>query len=121
MIATVAEPMLQTELWVSFVSLLRSYVAAANLDLHEHARVIQAESSAAIVDGNTRLEMRFHPDTGKVIWEKRIDTFATAEGGFDLLPGGTIEIEGSVKDLDHVAIELVALATQPGSRGKEIR
>jgi hypothetical protein len=106
--------MLETELWQSFVSLLRSYAAAANLNLEEHARVEQAETSAALIAGDTRLELRFDPETSTVNWRMQSSADQPITGSFAFLPEGTIDINGRVQDLDHVAIELVAKATGQG-------
>ena len=63
MSALAADPMmrttLETELWLSFVSLLRSYAAAANLNLREPAVVEEAGDHVIIAAGTTRLVMRF--------------------------------------------------------------
>lgn len=104
--------MIETELWLSFVSLLRSYAAAANLNLREPAVVEEAEDLVSITAGKTRLVMRF--DAGKVTWEKHGVGSETATGSFEFLPEGTIAIGGKVQDLDHVAIEFIASVTHGG-------
>ncbi len=104
------ETTLETELWLSFVSLLRSYAAAANLNLREPAVVEEAGDHVIIAAGTTRLVMRFA--AGEVSWE-RIGTEA-AVGSFEFLPEGTIAIHGKVQDLDHVAIEFIASVTHSG-------
>jgi hypothetical protein len=108
--ALAADPMIEIELWASFVSLLRSYVAAANLNLGEQALVEEAGYVVAIIAGTTRLAMRF--DAGKVTWEKT-GTEAVS-GKFEFLPEGRIAIRGNVLDLDHVAIDFVASVTHGG-------
>ena len=63
MSAPAVASMLETELWLSFVSLLRSYAAAANLNLEEHARIEHGETSATLIAGATRLELHFDSET----------------------------------------------------------
>ena len=101
MTALAADPMIETELWASFVSLLRSYAAAANLNLREPVRVEEAGDRVVVVAGTTRLTMRF--DAGKVSWEKT----GGEAGSFEFLPEGKIAVGGQVLDLDHVAIEFI--------------
>ncbi len=50
--------MLETELWLSFVSMLRSYAAAASLHSPE-IDVASSENSVAITASDVRLEMQF--------------------------------------------------------------
>lgn len=114
MTAPAVASMLETELWLSFVSLLRSYAAAANLNLEEHAQIEHAETSAALIAGPARLELRFNPETSSVTWAKSAPAHPRITGSFAFLPEGTIAIGGKIQDLDHVAIELVAKATGLG-------
>ena len=107
------EPMLSAELWASFVSLLRSYAAAASLSLPEPAEVSEAAHAVVLVCRSTRIEMRFDPHTAEVSWQR----FAGADrqtGSFTILPEGSIAIAGHIRDLDHVAIEFVASVTHGG-------
>jgi len=123
MTATAAEPMneslpeptLESELWFSFVSLLRSYTAAAGLNLDAMPHVEEAENSVAIVATGVRTEMQFDPATRRVEFQMRNDvgTLLTS-GSFEILLDGTIEIGGTTKDLDHAAIDFVQLALDPG-------
>jgi len=106
--ALAADPMIETELWASFVSLLRSYAAAANLNLREPVRVEEAGDRVVVVAGTTRLTMRF--DAGKVSWEKT----GGEAGSFEFLPEGRIAVDGQILDLDHVAIEFIAAAIDSG-------
>jgi hypothetical protein len=109
---------LQAELWLSFVSVLRSYAAASNLNLPGHARIEEANDSLAIVAPESRLEMRFDPDTGKVRWHKRAKSCSPVAGTFEFLPQGAIAIDGTTKDLDHVAIDFIASVTGHASGGR---
>ncbi len=112
--AAATEPMLETELWGSFVSLLRSYVAAANLNLDQHARIEGAGNSIAIVASESHLTMEFNPQTSEVSCRPRCGSSASISSTFEFLPEGTIHIDGAVKDLDQVAIDLVASAMHRG-------
>jgi hypothetical protein len=105
--------MLQTEFWVSFVSLLRSYAAAANLNRHQHAHIDEATHSATIVAGQPSLAMHFDPETGKVKWQKHNASHDPTIGTFEFQAEGNIAIAGINKDLDHVAIDIIDLASKP--------
>ncbi|MGB9030033.1 MAG: hypothetical protein WCC27_07940 [Acidobacteriaceae bacterium] len=109
--------MLETELWLSFVSLLRSYAAAANLNLEEHARIEHGETSAALIAGDTRLEMIFDPETGTVTWAMSAPPQPPITGSFAFLPEGTVNIDGTIKDLDHAAIDFVAVVANQRGKG----
>jgi len=106
-----AQPMLQTELWLSFLSLLRSYAAAASL--HSGAvHVATTENSATLTAGNAQLAMTFDPDSSQVSWTQHTPSQAPITGSFELLPEGAIAINGATKDLDHAAIDFIDLASQ---------
>jgi hypothetical protein len=106
---------LKVELWLSFVSLLRSYAAASNLNRSHHARIEEANDFVAIAVAASRLEMHFASDTGQVRWRKQSESAGPVAGTFDFLPEGAISVDGATQDLDRVAIEFVQLATTPGS------
>ena len=111
MSATVtAEPMLQTELWVSFVSMLRSYAAAASLHAGD-VDVTTAENAVTIVFGRTHLEMRFDPESSRIVWTKRTGSRLPLDGSFTIAPEGSVRIDGASKDLDHAAIDFIASVT----------
>ena len=105
--------MLQTELWVSFVSMLRSYAAAASLHAGE-VKVSMTENSATIAFGSTRLDMQFAPDSSEVKWTMHTASQAPVTGSFTMLADGTIRINGTMKDLDHAAIDFIASVTAEG-------
>ena len=111
--------MLETELWLSFVSLLRSYAAAANLNLEEHARIEHAGNSFSIVASAARLELLFDPETRTVSWQMRRDAAHPITGSFAFLPAGAVNINGTIKDLDHAAIDFVAAVTEQRGKGTE--
>ena len=107
-----AEPVIEAELWASFVSLLRSYAAAANLNLGEPVRVEEDGDAVAVVVGTARIVMRFDAENGPVIWERT--GREAASGSFEFLPEGMIAIGGNTQDLDHVAIEFITALSQAG-------
>ena len=109
--------MLETELWLSFVSLLRSYAAAANLNLEEHARIEHGGNSISIVASAARLELVFNPETSIVTWQKTAPAHDPIGGSFAFLPEGTLNINGTIKDLDHAAIDFVAAVTVQRGKG----
>jgi len=103
--------MIETELWVSFVSLLRAYAAAAgvnNENVWVHAN--ERKNSVTISAFAVQIEMRFDPTSGGGTWEKRVamQGVSASSGTFAIQRAGTILINGAVKDLDHAAIELIA-------------
>jgi hypothetical protein len=111
--------MLETELWLSFVSLLRSYAAAANLNLEEHARIEHGETSISIVASAARLELLFNPETSIVTWQRSPPAHDPIGGSFAFLPEGTVNINGTIKDLDHAAIDFVAAVTEQRGKGTQ--
>ena len=117
MIAT-AEPMLQTELWVSFVSMLRSYAAAASLHAGEIA-VRSSETDVTIEAADVVLTMRFDPRSSVVNWTKRgpVHT-AASHGTFEIHPDGVLSVDGVRRDLDHAAIDFIASITEGAKRGR---
>lgn len=115
MTAAAAEPMLQTELWVSFVSMLRSYAAARSLHAGEIG-VAVTEYAVTIAAGASQLDMQFDPDSSQVIWSRRTASHAPIAGSFSLDPEGRVSIDGAAKDLDHAAIDFIASITE-GAKG----
>lgn len=110
-----AGAMLSVELWISFTSLLRGYVAAASLNFDASAEVVATENSISISAGRTRLEMQYQPATGAGNWSLRGSSQAM-QGRFALLPDGRIELDGSTLDLDHAAIDFAAALTQAAAQ-----
>ncbi len=115
MIDTVAEPMIETELWMSFVSMLRSYAAAASLHAVE-VRVVFSANTVEVAARDAQLEMNFDPDSSLVRWTKRTGP-DVASGSFSIEPGGTLSIDGASRDLDHAAIDFIASVTDSAKGG----
>jgi len=109
--ATAEETMLLTELWLSFASVTRSYAAAAG----PATEVTATENSILVISGAAQLAMTLDPQSGTGNWHIQRAGATTAEGAFALLPEGRIELEGRALDLDHAAIDFVALVKQAGN------
>jgi hypothetical protein len=109
-------PRLSAELWLSFVSMLRSYAAAASLHAGE-VKVAANENEVTLAAGDVKLAMRFDPETSAVSWTKREAAGEATQGRFELTSDGTVEIHGVQRDLDHAAIDWIASVTPKGGRG----
>jgi hypothetical protein len=97
-----------TELWISFASLLCSYTAARSLNDEESADVAQKGDSIRIVAGNAAMELTRDPHDSIGSWSLSSGMGQQTRGRLALLPEGRIDIDGTVLDLDHAAIDLVA-------------
>jgi hypothetical protein len=116
-----SETVLAGELWLSFRSVLRSYVAAANLRSEEAARVEWSEKDVTLTGANASLNLRLDLASGRGSWHLHAAGIETAHGKFELLPEGTLELDGKVQDLDHAAIDFVHRLTQASSSQGEAR
>lgn len=108
MSALAVEPALAAELWVSFVSLVRSYAGVAGLHGGAAVEVSVAEDSVRLSAGAVECTMRFEPESSAVIWTLREAEHEAAAGRFELRPDGRIEQEGRAQEMDSVAIDMVA-------------
>ena len=105
--------MIETELWLSFASMLRSYAAAASLHAGEvHLR--STEDSVTISTRAAQIELHFDPESGIATWAKLAEHQAAVRGSFEFVPEGGIRMDGATKDLDHAAIDFVASVTAEG-------
>ena len=106
--------MIEAELWVSFVSMLRAYAAAASLDAGDAGKVrVQSKGETVTISAFAcQIEMRFATETGEGVWEKRLAGRPVYPGTFSIEPDGRMRIGGAVKDLDHATIDLIASVTQ---------
>ena len=96
-----------TELWISFASLLRSYAAARSLN-DESAEVTLKGDSIRIVAGNAAMQLTLDPHNASGTWSLSSGAVPRRQGRLALLPEGRIDIDGTVLELDHAAIDLVA-------------
>ncbi len=115
------ETKLAGELWLSFRSVLRSYAAAASLQSEEAARIAWTESDVTLTGAKASLELKLDLASGRGSWHLHVAAEEAAHGRFDLLPEGTIDINGKVKDLDHAAIDFVDLVTRADKNQGESR
>jgi hypothetical protein len=119
------EAALGAELWVSFVSLLRSYAGVAGLHGGDPVDVRTAGGSVVLSAGALECTMRFALESGAVVWTLREAEQEKAAGRFVLLPDGKIEQDGVVQEMDSVAIDMVARvrdrARARGQSGREGR
>jgi hypothetical protein len=106
--AVALEPALAAELWVSFVSLVRSYAGVAGLHGGLSVDVAVAGNSIDLSAGAVGCMMRFEPESGATVWTLREVEQEKAAGRFALLPNGKIEQDGKVQEMDSVAIDMVA-------------
>ena len=99
---------LTLELWVSFVSLVRSYAGVAALHGGDSVDVTVAGNSVALTADLVECSMRLAQRTGMVSWNLCEVTEEMAAGRFVLLPEGRIRQDEAVQDMDTVAIDMVA-------------
>lgn len=100
---------LASELWLSFAGLVRAYAASAALNANVLVEVVATEDAVAVMAGQARLALRINAAAGSGEWELRTASTTSAHGRFALLPEGRIELDGAETELDHAAIDLVAL------------
>ena len=125
MSAVAVEPELTTELWISFVSLVRSYAGVAGLHGGDSVDVTVAGNSVVLTADLVECSIRLARRTGVICWNLREITQEMAAGRFVLLPDGKIEQDGVVQEMDSVAIDMVARvrdrARARGQSGREGR
>ena len=108
--------MLESELWVSFVSLLRSYTAAAQLSSGDTVQFEETENSITAASGHARFDMQCDLRTGAGNWQLRSDHEGKMQGRFQLLHDGRIALDDKTLDLDHAAIDFAAALQAAASR-----
>jgi hypothetical protein len=102
------ETAVTAELWVSFVSLVRSYAGVAGLHGGDSVDVTVAGTSVVLCTDLVECSMRLARRTGTVSWILREVTREMAAGRFELRPDGKIEQDGQSQEMDSVAIDMVA-------------
>ena len=113
----VEESMLATELWVSFGSLVRSYAAAASLNLGEPAEVAIDGNQIEAAAGAAVLSIQYDPGSRRGSWLLRAaGSGQESSGEFELLPDGRVSLDGRTIDLDHAAIDFAAALMQAAAR-----
>jgi hypothetical protein len=104
-VAQPSAPVVREELWTSFASLLRSYVAAHGLQHlgEDTAHVEIGGSDILIRRGQKVMELRLDFATGAGIWKLN----GKPDGRFKLLEEGVIQLEDeSVEQMDLAAERL---------------
>lgn len=99
--------MIEAELWVSFASVLRSYVAAASLNAEAAFTVDSTQNSISIASGGAVLAMQVDPQNGAGYWQLT-GSVTAMQGRFILLHDGRVALDGKMLDLDHAAIDFAA-------------
>ena len=90
------------EIWGSFVSLLRSYAAAAG-----ETYTVQSSSDWATVEHQPNaVRFCFSPQTGKAVWRKVCPGWE-ARGDFQINDDGTFQLDEGQKELDMSVIDWI--------------
>jgi hypothetical protein len=112
--AAVAEPMIEAELWVSLVSLLRAYAAAAEAHGGMATRVEAAENTITLTASRVTLSVECDLRSGVGTRTLRRGAVELARASFRLLADGRLEQGSEELDLDHAAIDWVAELMRAG-------
>ncbi|MGA7521784.1 MAG: hypothetical protein WBW84_04845 [Acidobacteriaceae bacterium] len=113
------ESALATELWISFVSLVRSYAGVAGLHGGDGVDVVVSGDSVQLSAGRVECMMRLAEESGAVVWSLRDDLRELAAGRVELRPDGRIEQDGTDQEMDSVAIDMVArVRDRAGKEGR---
>ena len=112
--ATAPDIRVAAELWTSFVSLLRSYSAAASLNGTPHEVTDRGDGFVAVQAGTERLSLMFRAERA---------TVACIAGGacgctyfseeFTFLEDGSMSSTHGMQELDDVVIELLRKLSNP--------
>jgi hypothetical protein len=125
MLRSASKSDVRTELWGSFVSLLKSYAAAASMHGTEHGVLVLSENIVNIFATRGTMKISYHPTLGRGVWQlfRGTDRHQDAEqpeqldqGSFDLNLDGTMTLDGNTVEMDLAAIQLIAALTHAASR-----
>jgi hypothetical protein len=105
--------MLESELWVSFTSLLRSYFAVGSGEV-PGASIQVSEQSVMLVSGQAMLAFECDSQSGAGKWSLQRGEDSVKNGRFTLTADGRIAVDGVTIELDHAAIDFVAELMQAG-------
>jgi hypothetical protein len=105
----------RAELWRSFVSLLRSYAAAASLNGLEHGVLVLTENSLQVVAVPGTLSVAFYQALGRGVWSIAVNS-ELEKGTFELHLDGTVLLDDRLVDMDHAAIELISWLSRAANR-----
>jgi hypothetical protein len=103
---------LATELWLSFASLLRSYAGANSINSTQPIQVTVGENSIVVTVAGALLNLRYDPTRAAGDWELSSGREGATRGLFSILPEGSARLDGTMMDLDHAAIDLIARVTR---------
>ncbi len=109
-LATSSDSDIRIQLWDSFISLLKSYAAAASLHGLKHEVVDVSECEIFATAGTKVLDIWCFPASGRGDWAIGRST-GEPVGDFLLNTDGTIALGGSTMDMDHAAIQLIGSLT----------
>ena len=114
--SAVTDPMIEEELWVSFVSMLRAYAAAAEAHGGVPARVEMVEGALTLVAGRAALRVECDVATGSGTRTLLRNGTTLIQSNFQLLEDGRITQGEKALDLDHAAIEWIAEMARAGKK-----
>lgn len=101
---------IRIQLWDSFLSLLKSYAAAASLHGIKQEVVDVSECEVFVTAGTHVLDIWCFADSGRGDWAIGRSA-GQPVGDFQLNTDGTIALGDSTMDMDHAAIQLIASLT----------
>ena len=132
-LATITEAEVRAELWLSFIGVLKSYASLVVLDGESMQTTNLDDSPYGIVwsmpcrDGRLRcgLAVSYDAEKDKGHWRlhsgdaapmsRKSDSMSLRE--FTLHLDGSVSLDGSVLDMDHAAIQLMAWFTKTVKTG----
>ena len=106
------------ELWHSFESCVRSYAAVEGLSDTESPKVSAFGDHIDVTWHGVYLGFTMHPGDGTAAWLLEWTGRNSMWGGFQVLPEGSILMADKKQDLDHVAIEFLALLKKQIAAGR---
>jgi len=110
-------PEVRAELWRSFVSLLKSYAAAASLNGLEHGVLVLTENSLQVAAVPGTLSVAFYQALGRGVWSVAVNS-ELEKGTFELHLDGAVSLDERVVEMDHAAIELISSLSTAANRNR---
>jgi hypothetical protein len=116
-LAIASDTEIRLQLWDSFVTLLRTYAAAASLHGLAHNVAEIAECEAFVTAGQETLDVWCSAETGTGHWSVgRVSEDSPSD--FQLQTDGTVLLGNSIVDMDHAAIQLISHLTAAAVRDR---
>jgi hypothetical protein len=103
------EILVRWEIWRSFASCLRSYASAEGLNDPDTPKVDAIGDHIDVRWHRVYLGFTMHPPDGTAVWLLEWGPQSRMWGSFELLPEGAFGFEEGKKDLDHAAIDFLAM------------